>query len=100
MIDRISVRLDSNLLFHPRLNDAIPFSFVLQIGINRNKIGFVAFNPPTTTLLTVIVSTVLVLLLTVCEEIISPSAVYPPSASSRIGRSPSTGVAAKVEPSF
>lgn len=30
MIDRISVRLDRNLLFDPRLNDAIPFSFVLQ----------------------------------------------------------------------
>lgn len=93
MINRVAVRLYCYLLLDPGLNYSISFRFVLEIEPDIRIIT----NLSTTIRLTVIVSTVLVLLLTVCEEIISPSAVKPPSASPKTDRLGST--AANVDPS-
>lgn len=41
MIDRISVRLDRDLLLHSRLHDSIPFRFVLE---NHKKLIKTHFN--------------------------------------------------------
>lgn len=92
VINRVTVRLDGNLLLHPCFNNSILFRLVLKckdkISIllyknyftkNSNKLNLIGVSK----IRTVIVSTVRVLLLMVCELTISPDAVYEPSADSR-----------------